>query len=477
MAHRILIVEDDPAQLRYLETVVRGLGYDTVTANDGQKAVELLQKTGGEGLDLALLDLVLPKIDGFGVLAEVARLERPIPTIVLTVSGGVGTVVKVMRSGAADFVVKPVSPERLQISIENTLKISTLSGEVGRLSRQMGGELSFADLIAAAPAMRNVVDLAARAARSNIAVLLEGESGVGKEMIARAIQGASDRSGRPFVAVNCSAIPANLVESILFGREKGSFTGADAKHIGKFQEASGGTIFLDEVGELPLDIQAKLLRTLQDGEIDPVGSKRPVHVNVRVISATNRDLAQLVREERFREDLYYRLNIFPIYIPPLRERREDVPMLIDLFIKRFAASEGKKVAGLAPGVLDRLTSFSWPGNARQLENTIFRAVVLADGTSLTLGDFPQISHQLARESGAAPSMATAAGVAPTPYVIPALGVNGSLRPLQEIEDDMIRLALERHNGQMSEVARRLGIGRSTLYRKVRDLGLKVAEGS
>lgn len=399
MAHRILIVEDDPAQLRYLETVVRGLGYDTVTANDGQKAVELLQKTGGEGLDLALLDLVLPKIDGFGVLAEVARLERPIPTIVLTVSGGVGTVVKVMRSGAADFVVKPVSPERLQISIENTLKISTLSGEVGRLSRQMGGELSFADLIAAAPAMRNVVDLAARAARSNIAVLLEGESGVGKEMIARAIQGASDRSGRPFVAVNCSAIPANLVESILFGHEKGSFTGADAKHIGKFQEASGGTIFLDEVGELPLDIQAKLLRTLQDGEIDPVGSKRPVHVNVRVISATNRDLAQLVREERFREDLYYRLNIFPIYIPPLRERREDVPMLIDLFIKRFAASEGKKVAGLAPGVLDRLTSFSWPGNARQLENTIFRAVVLADGTSLTLGDFPQISHQLARESG------------------------------------------------------------------------------
>jgi DNA-binding NtrC family response regulator len=328
MAQTILIVEDDPTQLRYLATTVRGLGYHVLSAKDGEVAHDLIDRRD-QTIDLALVDLVLPKIDGFGVLGEIARRERPFPSIVLTMSGSVGTAVKAMRAGAADFVVKPVSPERLQISIENALKISTLSGEISRLFREEGGALQFSDLVAAAPAMRNVLDLATRAARSNIAVLLEGESGVGKEMIARAIQGGSDRAGRPFVAVNCSAIPANLVESILFGHEKRSFTGADAKHIGKFQEASGGTIFLDEVGELPLDIQAKLLRALQEGEIDPVGSKRPTHVKVRVISATNRDLAELVRDERFREDLYYRLNIFPIYVPPLRERREDIAELID----------------------------------------------------------------------------------------------------------------------------------------------------
>jgi len=307
---------------------------------------------------------------------------------------------------------------------------------------------------------------------------------VGKEMIARAVQGSSDRAGRPFVTVNCSAIPENLVESILFGHERGAFTGAQQKHIGKFQEANGGTLFLDEIGELTPDIQVKLLRALQDGEIDPVGSKRPVNVDIRLISATNRDLQQLVEEERFREDLFYRLNIFPINVPPLRERREDIPELVRAFIQRFAASEGKAVSGVDDGVMDLLVSYPWPGNVRQLENAVFRAVVMADGETLKLDDFGQIAGRLAQAAqdtaSASPFPPTSytpqgvgLGVSPTGMAIPAVDQQGSTRALRDIEDDAIRIALDRYNGQMSEVARRLGIGRSTLYRKIRDLGINV----
>ncbi len=482
MAQKILIVEDDPAQLRYLDTIVSNLGYETLTADDGEKAVDLLIRDNRSGVDLVLLDLVLPNLDGFGVLQRIDPIHPDLQIIVLTMSGGVGTVVQAMRNGATDFLVKPVSPERLQISIENALKISTLTGELSRMARKVNGEMTFGDLVAVAPAMRNVVDLAKRAAASNIAVLLEGESGVGKEMIARAVQGSSDRAGKPFVTVNCSAIPENLVESILFGHERGSFTGAQQKHIGKFQEANGGTLFLDEVGELTPDIQVKLLRALQDGEIDPVGSKRPVNVDIRLISATNRDLMQLVEEERFREDLYYRLNIFPIHVPPLRERREDIPALVDAFVQRFAASEKKNVTGVEPAVMDALVNYPWPGNVRQLENAVFRALVLADGERLTADDFRQIVGRVAQTQ--APGY-SAAGQPPfagfgaghigggNGASIAALDHQGAVRTLRDIEDDAIRIALDRYNGQMSEVARRLGIGRSTLYRKIRDLGIYV----
>ncbi len=239
--------------------------------------------------------------------------------------------------------------------------------------------------------MQRVIALGKRAAASNIPVLIEGESGVGKELIARAIQGESERAGKPFVVVNCGAIPENLVESILFGHEKGSFTGAVDKRIGKFQEADGGTLFLDEVGELPLDAQVKLLRALQDGEIDPVGSKKPVKVNFRLISATNRDMIQLVKDGKFREDLYYRLNVFPIWVPPLRERLDDVAELALHFLARFAAEEGKRISGISDDALRLIKSYPWPGNVRQLENAVFRAVVLADGTELTVAEFPQIA--------------------------------------------------------------------------------------
>jgi len=325
--------------------------------------------------------------------------------------------------------------------------------------------------------MRSVVAMGERGAKANIPILITGESGVGKEVVARAIQGASERTGRPFITVNCGAIPENLVESILFGHEKGSFTGASAKHAGKFVEASSGTLFLDEVGELPLDMQVKLLRVLQEGEVDPIGSKRPTKVDVRIISATNRDLAEAVKAGTFREDLYYRLNVFPIEVPSLRQRREDIPALLEHFIKRFNAQERRNVRGATAETLDLLKTFDWPGNVRQLENSVFRAVILSDGHQLTPQDFPQIS-------GLAPSMPVTEISALSEAVsdvsddesedlnVRVLDRSGHLRSLEEIERDLIQFAIETYSGHMSEVARRLGIGRSTLYRKVREHDLE-----
>jgi DNA-binding NtrC family response regulator len=301
------------------------------------------------------------------------------------------------------------------------------------------------------------------------------------------VHGASDRAGKPFVAVNCGALPENLVESILFGHEKGSFTGATDKHSGKFQEAHGGTLFLDEIGELPLDMQVKLLRALQEGEIDPVGSKRSVKVNVRIVSATNRDLKKQVDEGRFREDLYYRLNVFPIDAPSLRERLDDVPALVEHFIRRFNVEEGKRVVAATPDTLAVLTSFDWPGNVRQLENAVYRAMILADGPYLQPHDFPAISGVAvppapsfaaapdalrAISGGALPPAGPANdAAAPAPSPVRILDAAGHLRTLEEIERDLIQHAIEIYAGHMSEVARRLGIGRSTLYRKVREQGL------
>jgi DNA-binding NtrC family response regulator len=365
--------------------------------------------------------------------------------------------------------------------------VNALTEEVKRLNKKVGGSLNFEDLIATAPAMNNVIRLGRRAAQSNIPILIEGESGVGKEMIARAIQGESERSGKPFVTVNCGAIPENLVESILFGHEKGSFTGATGKHMGKFQEADGGTLFLDEVAELPLDMQVKLLRAIQEGEVDPVGSRRPVKVNIRLISATNRNMIEMVKASQFREDLYYRLNVFPIMVPPLRERKEDIPGLVEHFITRFAAEEGRKVRGIEPTALEMLQAYSWPGNVRQLENTIFRAIVLCEGDVLEVQDFPQIASLVEGfevkipPAPAAPAKIAAATSKSAGTVsdgmalgIPVVTDGGHIRKLDEVEADMIRLALHRYRGQMSEVARKLGIGRSTLYRKMRDLGLEEA---
>jgi DNA-binding NtrC family response regulator len=505
MPHKILIVEDDPAQRRILEELVKRFGFDALSAEGASHGLDLLEANRSKPVDLIILDLVMPEIDGLEFLERLSAYRATVPVIVQTAQGSIETVVKAMRAGADDFVVKPVNPERLKVSIQNLLKVNALTEEVKRLNQKVSGAMSFDDLIIASPAMNNLVKLGTRAAQSNIPVLIEGESGVGKEMIARAIQGESERRGKPFVAVNCGALPENLVESVLFGHEKGSFTGAVGKHIGKFQEADGGTLFLDEVAELPLDIQVKLLRALQEGEIDPVGSRKPVKVDIRLISATNRNMIEMVKRGEFREDLYYRLNVFPVMAPPLRERIDDIAPLTQHFITRFAAEEGRRIAGIDPQALELLKAYAWPGNVRQLENTVFRATVMCEGEQLTVADFPQIAALVdgfdvevpAAPVAAAPAPASAAtganaiitgntstsgtegassgngmigdGMA---YGIPAVTEGGHIRTLEEIEADMIRLALTRYRGQMSEVARKLGIGRSTLYRKMRDLGLE-----
>jgi DNA-binding NtrC family response regulator len=360
--------------------------------------------------------------------------------------------------------------------------------------------------------MQAVLRTAEKAAGSAIPVLIEGESGVGKELIARAIHGSGERRTRPFVAVNCGAMPENLVESILFGHEKGSFTGATERHVGKFVEAAGGTLFLDEVGELPPAAQVKLLRAIQEGEVEPVGARRAVRVDVRIVSATNRDLIADVKEGRFREDLFYRLHVFPITVPPLRERPEDIPELTRHFLARFAAEEGKRIRHVHPDALALLAAFRWPGNVRQLENAVFRGVVLADGDSIGIAEFPQIAAQVpARPAPSPPQMpqsplssqpsqpsrpaqtahealpvlppgaaTVAADFAPDPRdgIVPGassdflrlLDAQGEVRPLDDLEAEIIRYAITHYRNQMSEVARRLRIGRSTLYRRLESLG-------
>jgi len=483
MAQTILVVDDDPVQRRLLEAAITRLGLTVVTAPGGGPALDLMLSPRGDTISLILLDLVMPDIDGIEVLTKLRAVNQEIAVIVLTAKGGIDSAVEAMRAGANDFLVKPASPERIKVSIQNALKLGVLTGEVTRLKKKQSNLLVFEDLIARSAAMRQVIRLGQRAAQSHIPILVEGESGVGKELVARAIQGCSDRTGKPFVAVNCGAIPENLIESILFGHEKGSFTGASDKHLGKFQEADGGTLFLDEIGELRLDMQVKLLRALQEGEIDPIGSKRPVKVDVRIISATNRDLATLTREGNFREDLYYRLNVFPIHIPPLRERQEDVAALAQYFVARFAAEENKPISGFTQDAMALLDSYSWPGNVRQLENTIFRAVVLCDTDALDVIDFPQIASAMgvSADKRSTSNAGSIIGVsAPqvrsdSPYALSGTDAAGHMRRLQELEAELIRMAISRYEGRMSEVARRLGIGRSTLYRKLKEFGLDGAE--
>jgi DNA-binding NtrC family response regulator len=414
-----------------------------------------------------------------------------------------------MRAGATDFVVKPVGAERLEVSLRNALATKALESEIQRIKRSHSGTLTFKDIITRSQRMHAVLRQAEKAAGSAIPVLIEGRSGVGKELIARAIHGSGERRARPFVAVNCGAIPDNLVESILFGHEKGAFTGATERHTGKFVEAHGGTLFLDEVGELPLSAQVKLLRAIQEGEVEPVGARKPQKVDVRLISATNRDLIADVKDGRFREDLFYRLHVFPITVPALAERPEDIPELARHFLARFAAEEGKRIRRLDNDAMTLLAGYRWPGNVRQLENAVFRAVVLAEGDEVGVAEFPQIAALAQRQPMAAgmatPVMATpvmaSPAVAPAPVetaepaadlreISPAAGsiapqqqpdggptlslldAQGEVRAIEELEAEVIRFAIAHYRGQMSEVARRLQIGRSTLYRKLDALGLQ-----
>ena len=483
MAALILVVDDDPIQRRLLEAMGRRFGYDVEAVDSGEGALARLEASDQPSVNLVVLDLVMPDLDGMGVLARMRQREIATPVIVQTAHGSIETVISAMRAGAADFVVKPVGAERLQISIKNALRVDALEDELRRATRRNAGELSFRDIVTKVEGMTRTIRLAERAAKSNIPVLIEGESGVGKELMARAIQGASERRGKAFVTVNCGALPENLVESILFGHEKGAFTGATEKHVGKFAEANGGTLFLDEIGELTLDAQVKLLRALQDGEIDPVGARRSVKVDFRLVSATNQNLIELVKAGKFREDLFYRLNVFPISIPPLRARVQDVQDLAMRFLARFCVEEGKRIRGISSEALGLLCAYDWPGNVRQLENAVFRAVVLADGDELTIAEFPQIAAQVKGYDvriPPAPPLLQQEPPPPTrssgfetrdPHALRLINDHGDVRPLEEIEAEAIRFALSHYRGQMSQMARKLGIGRSTLYRKMKDIGI------
>jgi DNA-binding NtrC family response regulator len=503
MTASILIVDDDPVQRRLLETALAKSGYGIVTADSGEAGLSAFEGAGAGDIVAVVLDLKMPGMGGIAMLEAMRERGLHHPVIVLTAQGGIDTVVAAMRAGAFDFVVKPVSPEKLVAALSGALKVA----ERGSAAKQKQGRtpssrtMTFDDLIAASPAMERVLRLGRKAAASNIPILIEGESGVGKEMVARAIQGGGERRGKPFVPVNCGAIPDNLVESILFGHEKGAFTGATEKHVGKFVEANAGTLFLDEIGDLPLDVQVKLLRAVQDGEVDAVGARAPIKVDIRLISATHRDLIQRVKDGLFREDLYYRLNVFPILVPPLRDRPEDIPLLVQHFIRRLGKSEtGGRVKGIAANALAMLETYDWPGNIRQLENAVFRAVVLCDGEILTPDDFPQIRAQTdgidLSEEGSRPARiaqppaaalvsshdgAEPVRQAPTQSsgeagIVQALDERGNVRALADVESEMIRLAIDHYGGQMSEVARRLGIGRSTLYRKLKELGIDPETG-
>jgi DNA-binding NtrC family response regulator len=492
----ILIVDDDPVHCRLLDGMLQKLGYETVTRDNGDAALALLCDPDGARIDAVILDLVMPNLDGLGVLARLRQASVNVPVIVQTAHGGIDNVVSAMRAGAVDFVVKPAGAERMHVSLRNALNTSALEGELNRIKHSRSGTLGFDDIITRSPPMLAVLRMAEKAAASSIPVLIGGESGVGKELIARAIHGSSERRSKPFVAVNCGAMPENLVESILFGHEKGSFTGATERHIGKFVEASGGTLFLDEVGELPPAAQVKLLRAIQESEVEPVGARKPVRIDARIMSATNRDLIADVKLGRFREDLFYRLHVFPVTVPPLRARPADIAVLARHFLARFAAEEGKRIRAITPEAVQLLSAFHWPGNIRQLENAVFRAVVLAEGDTLAVDEFPQISAQLAA-TAASPDLAADAGAplirtediaadqrgeavlpaamptqpAPRLDVLALLDAGGDVRPIEDIEAELIRYAITHYRGQMSEVARRLQIGRSTLYRKLEALGL------
>ncbi|OHV84637.1 sigma-54-dependent Fis family transcriptional regulator [Rhizobium sp. LCM 4573] len=510
MIAQILVVDDDPIQRRLLKNAVERHSHAAHLAENGRAALEFLKRSRSE-INVIVLDLMMPEMDGLTFLETIRGMGVETPVIVQTGQGSIESVVQAMRAGAFDFVVKPVSPERIAASISNALKLDQREGRSRAGRRVRSSSVNFADIVSASTEMLRVIDLARRASQSSIPVVLEGESGVGKELIARAIQSGGDRAGKPFITVNCGAIPHNLVESILFGHEKGAFTGATERHTGKFVEADGGTLFLDEIGDLPLEVQVKLLRAVQQGEIETVGAAKVQKVNVRLISATNKDLIEEVRAGRFREDLYYRLNVFPITIPALRRRKEDIPHLARVFAERFSLEQKlPKVLSVGAGALALLTAYDWPGNIRQLENAIFRAVVLAEGDELSEADFPQIAAQVpefrsaelsateeiiapavryepvvtlpldaaARERGEPPRpdrpdprALLAAAYPSVENVISSTDQAGEVRKLADVEEELIRFALKFYRGQMSQVARKLGIGRSTLYRKLKDYGI------
>jgi DNA-binding NtrC family response regulator len=445
---RLAVLDDERRMTEILEMVLRREGYQVETFERSDAALAALEK---QPFDLLITDLKMPGADGLEVLRHARRLDPELPVILMTAHATVSTAVAAMREGAFDYVEKPFDNDELKTLVRRALEVTRLSRENRYLQAELRSRYSLEDVIAESPAMRDVLDLVRRAARSPSTVLISGESGTGKELIARAVHYHSDRVGRPFVAANCKAFAGGVLESELFGHEKGAFTGAHRSKPGLFERAHGGTLFLDEIGEIDADFQAKLLRVLQERWIQPVGATQERAVDVRLVAATNRDLRAEVAAGSFREDLYFRLAVIPIHIPPLRERAEDVLPLARHFLAKWSAELGREIEGWTDEVEAYLTRNPWPGNVRELENAIERGVVLARGERIGLDDL--LVDASAEESGSA-----AAG--------------GLQQFLDQAASERIRTALERAGGVKVEAARQLGVDRSTLYRLMRKYGIQ-----
>jgi len=450
-ATKVWVVDDEPVIRELLNVIVSTAGYEVDTFAGGAEVLACADPPPGA----VLLDLMMPEVDGVAVLKELKRRHPTLPVLILTAVNEVSQAVEVTKLGAYDYLVKPIDQERLKTTLDRALSHGSLTEEVVRLKSELGDRFHVKNIVGSSAAMRLVYEQIEKVSDSDITVFISGESGTGKELVAKAIHHGSLRSDEPFIDVNCAAIPEGLQESELFGHEKGAFTGALATHPGKFEQAAGGTVFLDEIGEMSSSAQARLLRVLQERCLQRVGGTKTIDLDVRVISASNRDLESMVADGSFRQDLFYRLVVFPIDLPPLRHRREDIPLLVDHFIDKHGRDAGKRVNGVEPAAMEALKAHTWPGNVRELENVIHRSLLLADGSVIELDDLPS-------GLGSGTASPTAESSAPISVAM----------SLDELEQAAIQKALKRHGGNLSDVARQLGIGRSTLYRKLEQYGLR-----
>src|ERR1700751_4086789 len=445
----ILIVEDEARMRRLLGLDLSEAGYQTFSSADAEKGLDLLRR---EQIDLVLTDLKLPGLGGLEFLQAAKRLNGALPIVVMTAYGSVETAVEAMKAGASDYVLKPFALAEMRLVVQKELDVRHLREENRNLREALGRHYNYPNIVAHSAKMQDVLALAERVAATPSTVLIGGESGVGKDLIARLIHQRSSRSSGPFVKINSTAIPENLLESELFGYEKGAFTGAVASKPGKFELADKGTLFLDEIGDVPPATQVKLLRVLQEREFERLGGTRTIKVDVRLIAATNRDLRAALEQGTFREDLYYRLNVVPIDIAPLRERKEDIPDLANLFVARFSKDSGREILGITPAAMQMLLSHYWPGNVRELQNVIERACALAPGPELDVHDI-QLDTPRSR-AGASNDRFLPDGMT-----------------LDQWEDEMVQEALRRANGKKRQAARLLGLSRNALRYRLSKIGI------
>jgi DNA-binding NtrC family response regulator len=450
---KILVVDDEKNFMKLLEHNLNEEGYMVDTASSGEEA---LTKMDLKMPDLILTDLKMPGVNGMEILRRAKEINKSIPVIMITGHGDTGTAVEAMKLGAYDFITKPLRPNELLVTARNALNSRVLIDEVTELRSQLETRYDFKNIIGSSVKMQNLFKIMTNAIGSSVTVLIQGESGTGKELVARAIHYNGPRKNGPFIVVNCAAIPETLLESELFGHERGAFTGAFERRIGKFEQADRGTIFLDEIGEMSAPIQAKVLRVLESKEVERIGGNERINVDVRIISATNKDLLSEVGKGSFRKDLYYRLAVFPINLPPLRERKEDIPMLVSHFIRLDSADSKKEVKHITKGAIEALMSFSWPGNIRELENVIERAVVLCEGDTIQEEHLPLGMEVLSEK---------------IPDKMETLINTSIIISLNDLEADAIKRALVTAEHNISKAAKELGIGRATFYRKAKKIGI------